>query len=90
MCVFIVEMLQLSVYDGEPLRPLRGHHRGPVGPIDRGLPTRSRCNTRRVSSEASMLSTGLFSGRSIPLSGEAKMADAAKEQPPLKGGGCQL
>ena len=37
-------------------------------PVPQGLPAPSRCNTRRVSSEASMLSTGLFSGRSMSLS----------------------
>ena len=39
-------------------------YRGPAGPINGGLPTRFRYNTRRVSSKASMLSTGEFSGRS--------------------------
>ena len=40
---------------------------GPAGPFDKALPARYRCNARRASSEASKLSTGLFSGRSMPL-----------------------
>ena len=50
-----------------PTRLRRPTYRGPTGPINGGLPTRSRYNTRRVSSKASMLSTGEFSGRPMPL-----------------------